>query len=88
MSEVCNRFAKAVFDLPLSSFQVEALTQREKNIMELLALGYPNKVIAEKLSISINTIKYHLKTIFSKFGVNNRIQANLIYAQTKVQFDD
>ncbi len=88
MSEVCRRFSQESSDLPLSSFQIEPLTHSEKNVMELLALGYSNKVIAGKLDVSINTIKFHLKVIFSKLGVSNRIQANLVYSQNKGQFID
>ncbi len=88
MSEVCSRFSQEPSNLKLSTFQIEPLTQSEKKVMEFLSLGYSNKVIAEKLDVSINTIKFHLKVIFSKLGVSNRIQANLAYSQNKNQYID
>ena len=51
------------------------LTKRELEILELLAIGWSNNVIANKLSISINTVKYHVKKIFTKLQAKNRIEA-------------
>ncbi|WP_372755420.1 LuxR C-terminal-related transcriptional regulator [Labilibaculum sp.] len=51
------------------------LTQREAEIMELIATGIGNKEIAERLFISKNTIKFHIKNIFIKLDVRNRVQA-------------
>ena len=51
------------------------LTQRETEIMELIATGIGNEEIAEKLFISKNTIKFHIKNIFIKLDVRNRVQA-------------
>ncbi len=86
MAEVCERFGGDSSALPYPAFQIEELTATEKKVMDLLALGHANKVIAEKLGVSINTVKFHLKIIFSKLGVSNRIQANLVYAQNKDNF--
>lgn len=51
------------------------LTHREKEIMELIATGIGNEEIAEKLFVSKNTIKFHIKNIFIKLDVKNRVQA-------------
>jgi ATP/maltotriose-dependent transcriptional regulator MalT len=51
------------------------LTQRETEIMELIATGIGNEEIAEKLFVSKNTIKFHIKNIFIKLDVRNRVQA-------------
>ena len=51
------------------------LTERELELLYLLADGLSNKVIAEKLFISENTVKYHIKNILQKFGVQNRTEA-------------
>jgi len=51
------------------------LTQREIEILQLIANGMSNKVIAEKLCVSDNTVKYHLKNMMQKLGVQNRTEA-------------
>lgn len=51
------------------------LTQREAEIMELISQGLTNDELGEKLFISRNTIKYHIKNIYIKLDVKNRVQA-------------
>ncbi len=54
---------------------VEPLSERELEILLLIAAGLRNKEIAEKLFISLNTVKTHLKNINSKLGATNRTEA-------------
>jgi predicted ATPase/DNA-binding CsgD family transcriptional regulator len=54
---------------------VDALTQREREVLTLLASGLTNKEIAEKLVLSVNTIQTHLKAIFGKLDVTSRAGA-------------
>lgn len=58
------------------------LTDREKEILRLIALGGTNKEIAQKLSISEKTVKNHISNIFQALHVTNRTQA-AIYALDK-----
>ena len=58
------------------------LTEREKEILRLIALGGSNKEIAQKLNISEKTVKNHISNIFQTLHVNNRTQAAL-YVLTK-----
>lgn len=51
------------------------LTDREREVLELLGQGLSNREIAETLVISENTVKRHLKAIFAKLEVNNRAAA-------------
>ena len=51
------------------------LSDRERQVLTLMVEGNSNSQIAEKLSISIATVKYHVGGIFSKLGVNSRSQA-------------
>ena len=60
---------------PPSSSIAESLTSHEKEILELLVQGRANKEIAEKLFVSIDTVKTHLKNIFHKLNVSSRLQA-------------
>ncbi len=55
--------------------ELSALTEREREVLELLAQGLANKEIADKLVISTNTIKRHLKAIFEKLNVHTRSAA-------------
>lgn len=60
-----------MYDLsPPASF-----TQRELEILQLLAQGLSNREIALRLTISLDTVKWHNKQIFSKLSVSNRTQA-------------
>jgi DNA-binding NarL/FixJ family response regulator len=51
------------------------LTAREAELLGLLASGLSNKAIAKKMSLSENTVKYHLKNILQKLHVHNRTEA-------------
>lgn len=53
----------------------EPLSQREQDVLMALSEGLSNSEIADKLYISINTVKSHLKNIYDKFQVKNRTQA-------------
>ncbi|MGE5461934.1 MAG: response regulator [Syntrophothermus sp.] len=53
----------------------QALTERELLVLRLVASGASNQEIAQKLSISINTVKSHLKNILDKLHLENRTQA-------------
>ena len=54
---------------------VESLTEREIEVLQLVAQGASNPAIAEELCITINTVKTHLKNILEKLQVENRTQA-------------
>ena len=59
----------------IQGLDFEPLTRRETDVLELLAQGLANKEIARRLIISEHTVKYHISSIYSKFGVNNRTEA-------------
>jgi len=53
---------------------VEVLTEREIEILQLLAYGLTNKQIAARLKISAHTVKFHVSTIYNKMGTTNRVE--------------
>jgi LuxR family maltose regulon positive regulatory protein len=53
----------------------EPLSQREREVLHLLASGASNQEIAQELVIAYDTVKRHVSHIFGKLGVNNRVQA-------------
>jgi DNA-binding NarL/FixJ family response regulator len=59
------------------SSPADQLTERELEVLVLLARGNPNKVIARRLAISEKTVKNHITSIFQALGVSDRTQAAL-----------
>ena len=51
------------------------ITNREIEVLKLLALGLSNKEIARQMNVALNTIKNHTRHIFAKLDVHNRVQA-------------
>ncbi|HEY4032373.1 MAG TPA: LuxR C-terminal-related transcriptional regulator, partial [Ktedonobacteraceae bacterium] len=63
---------------PSKPYQLpEPLSEREREILQLLASGASNQEIAQELVIAVDTVKRHASHIFSKLGVRNRMQAVL-----------
>lgn len=54
---------------------IEALTEHERNLLQFASAGLSNQHLAERLSVSPNTVKWHLRNIFTKLQVKNRVQA-------------
>lgn len=57
----------------------EPLTSREAEILDLLAKGHLTKEIADRLAISLQTVKSHLKNIYGKLHVRTRTEAVIKY---------
>jgi LuxR family transcriptional regulator, maltose regulon positive regulatory protein len=62
----------------------EPLSEREIEVLAMMAQGHSNRVIGERLFISTGTVKTHAHHIFQKLGVKNRKQAILRGRQMKV----
>lgn len=75
-SEIARRLV-AAFQRPRTSSPPTAadLSRREKEILELVTRGYGNKEVAEQLSISLETVRHHLKRVYEKFHVHSRSEA-------------
>lgn len=73
--EALRRFTPSSGEEPRR--QKFALTPRELEIIATIVAGYTNKDIAEKFSLSEQTVKHHLTNIFDKLGVSNRLELAL-----------
>jgi two-component system nitrate/nitrite response regulator NarP len=58
------------------------LTTRERALLSALARGLANKDLAAELGISVNTVKFHLRNLYDKLGVNSRAQAIAFFYST------
>jgi DNA-binding NarL/FixJ family response regulator len=71
-SKILREFSRA----PVPEPDVEReLTAREQQVLQLVALGSTNREIADKLVVSENTVKNHLRNILAKLHLSNRVQA-------------
>lgn len=57
---------------PAVSAQVEGLTAREKEVLELVMQGFENEEITERMGVSIATVRFHLQHIYEKLHVHSR----------------
>jgi DNA-binding NarL/FixJ family response regulator len=69
--------ARALLSARRAPSEADALSQREREVLAMVADGLPNKVIATRLAISEKTVKAHLTNVFRTIGVTDRTQAAL-----------
>ncbi|MBK5964566.1 two-component system response regulator NarL [Thiocystis minor] len=81
--QLTELLARALRDAPLPKTPDQAdLTPREREILELLAQGWSNKLIARELDLAVGTIKVHVKHILKKLGLKSRVEAVVWAAKT------
>lgn len=61
--------------------KLDSLTKREKAVLDLVAQGLSNKLIAQQLAITEGTVKVHVKRVLSKLGMRSRVEAALWIAR-------
>jgi DNA-binding NarL/FixJ family response regulator len=71
------RAGRAVLQAWSHGSPLDGLSEREREVLAMVARGLPNKLIARELSISEKTVKAHLTKIFRTIGVTDRTQAAL-----------
>ena len=71
------RAGRALLSARVAASPLDALSQREREVLAMVARGLPNKLIARELSISEKTVKAHLTSVFRAIGVTDRTQAAL-----------
>ena len=86
-SEVARKVVEA-FQNPLSTHKVSGteqpeLSAREREVLGLLSQGMSDKLIADKLSLSTRTVRFHLGHIYAKLHVRSRVEAALKHSETK-----
>jgi DNA-binding NarL/FixJ family response regulator len=69
--------ARALLSARRTPSEAEALSEREREVLAMVAEGLPNKIIATRLAISEKTVKAHLTNVFRTIGVTDRTQAAL-----------
>ena len=60
--------------LPVAD-EIDDLTAREREVLTLVAIGLTNKAIAQRLTISDHTVKFHVAAILAKLGAESRTEA-------------
>jgi len=84
MSREIARKVIASFQEPLTTAaEVEELSPREREILELLAEGHPNKMIADRLGLTDGTVRWHLRHVYDKLHVRSRTEAALKFRSTR-----
>ena len=71
------RAGRALLQARNTASPLDALSEREREVLALVARGLPNKLIARELSISEKTVKAHMTKVFRAIGVTDRTQAAL-----------
>jgi DNA-binding NarL/FixJ family response regulator len=76
-AEMWQYFKNTITSLPIGSpaRQLSHLTHREGQVLALLSKGQMDKEIADRLDISIHTVREHVRNLFEKLGVHNRTEA-------------
>jgi DNA-binding NarL/FixJ family response regulator len=77
-ADVADDLAQAVKQVGAERPRPYKLTPREMDIVSAIAEGQSNRQIAERLSISLQTVKHHLTSIFDKTGASNRLELALL----------
>jgi DNA-binding NarL/FixJ family response regulator len=66
-----------------SAGKLAELSGRQREILGLVAEGCSNDQIAAQLFISVNTVKFHVRTLYARLGIHNRVQAALLLADSR-----
>jgi DNA-binding NarL/FixJ family response regulator len=67
-----------------AALDMAELSPREREILELLAQGFPNKEIADRVGVSDGTVRWHLRHVYEKLHVRSRTEAALKFRSTQV----
>jgi DNA-binding NarL/FixJ family response regulator len=65
-----------------------SLSRRQRQVLRLVAQGLTNRQIAAELTVSVNTVKFHVRTIFRELGIHNRVEATRLWAAAQPPASD
>jgi DNA-binding NarL/FixJ family response regulator len=86
MSREIARKVIVSFQEPVTAAaEMEELSPREREILELLAAGFPNKQIAARVGLTDGTVRWHLRHVYNKLHVRSRTEATLKYLSSKTE---
>jgi DNA-binding NarL/FixJ family response regulator len=81
-AEIARRVVEAFHRPPAKAEETVHLSKRETEILDLLSHGLANKEIADRLGLSIETVRVHLKRIYDKLHVHSRTEAVVKYRES------
>jgi len=74
-SDIARKVVNSFRESSVPQVQETSLSKRENEILDLLGKGYGNKEVAEKLFLSVHTVRTHIYNIYEKLHVRNRVEA-------------
>ena len=83
-SQIARRLIESFRKTAKTTDESSRLSAREEQILQLVSIGHSNKLIAEKLEMSYETVCTHLKRVFKKLHVNSRTEAAILYMNSKM----
>ena len=83
--EIARKVIASFQDPVASAAEVEGLSPREREILELLAAGFPNKEIASRVGLTDGTVRWHLRHVYHKLHVRSRTEAALKFLSGKTE---
>lgn len=83
-SQIARRLIESFRKQPKSRDESLKLSLREEQILQLVSKGHSNKLIANNLGMSFDTVRTHLKRVFKKLHVNSRTEAAMSYINSKM----
>ena len=82
MSRYVANYLLQIDELAAAYSELESLTQKEREVMTLIARGFKYREAAEELEMSIKTLETHMKHIFHKLGVAGRYELTRLAFET------
>jgi len=81
--EIARKVIRYFRDQRTNHAEVEELTPREREVLELVVHGLANKEIADRLNLTVEAVRWHLKHIYQKLHVHSRTEAALKFRPAK-----